>query len=921
MSNISKLKPIDLECEYLKNPLGVDIGNPRLSWVLKSDKFGQKQTAYRIIVSSSKTLLAKDKGNLWDTKKVSSNDCNQIVYNGEKLSSKLFCYWKVMVWDIDDMPSEWSNISYWSMGIMNKEEWKAKWIGESPRRRALFFRNWLFHDYDPSPFLRKEFSVKDKPQRAIIYVSALGDYELQLNGKKVGNRLLAPEWTDYNQRIQYQTYDLTNKLVKGDNAIGIILGDGWFKGNLGPFGLLHNYYGVNRRCLAQLHIKYHDGTTATICSDEDWKKYENGPIRRSDHFKGEIYDTQKEIPGWNKINFNDSKWEPVFVYEKPKAQLVAQMNEPIRIIKQIKAKKITEPEKGIYIFDLGQNISGWCEIKINLAPIEDKAELQLKYGERLNQDGSLFRANLGLAKNEDVYYINKGRTYTLHPHFTYRGFRYVEVKGLKAEFNPELGMVTGYAIASDCRKSFEFDSSSENLNQLMKNILWTQRNNLISIPTDCPQRAERMGWMGDTTCYAQTSMFIMDMSAFYSKWIKDIRDAQDNSGRYPDFVPYPRNKIYKLLNFYCAPGWADCGVILPWLMYLNYGDKRILNQHYQSAKTFIDHIHEVNPDLIWTNSIGNNYADWLNGDTLKLEEYPEEGATIPSEVFATAFFAYSTQILSKMAKIIGKKKDALEYLKLAEKIKITFYETFFDKNLRIKGDSQSGYALALHFDLVPKKSRKKVLQNLIANIQHYDNRLSTGFIATIPLMLELVKEGYQDLAFELLFSEKCPSWFFMVNQGATTMWERWDGYMEERGIHSKRMNSFNHFAFGAIAEFIYKIILGINYDQEHPGYRHIIIKPYLTRKLKWINGAYYSKYGKIQVKWKLTKKRATLSISIPPNTTATLKLSISESTKIKENGKELSESEYIKDVEYGEQEVHFKIESGIYEFLIENVVI
>ncbi|MGV9204372.1 MAG: family 78 glycoside hydrolase catalytic domain [Promethearchaeia archaeon] len=919
MNEVCKVIPTRLRCEYLKNPLGIDVEHPRLSWILENDLQGVIQSAYRILVASTKSLLVKNEGDLWDTDKVNSDQSVHIEYQGKSLSSERVCYWKVMVWDQHGNSSRWSSPSFWSMGILKEDEWKAKWIGEEPRRRAILLRKWFFHDYDPSPYLRKSFILREKPERATVYTTALGEYELHVNGTKIGGRLLAPEWTDYHQRIQYQTYDLTEALQKGENVLGFILGDGWFKGNLGPVGLLHNYYGVNRRCILQLRVIYPDGTSKLIISNEEWKKYEDGSIRKSDHFKGEIYEEKKAVPNWDQSQFNDSRWKKVKIYEKPQGTLVAQMNEPIRIVKEITPVRVTELKEGIFIFDMGQNFTGWCKIHINPSIIEPNSKIILRHGERLYDNGSLYTANLGLAKNKDVYHLKTNKPRTLHPHFTYRGFRYVEVTGLKDGIEPPLELLTGCAIASDCKKAHIFDSSNEKLNRLMKNILWTQRNNMISIPTDCPQRGERMGWMGDTTVYAQSSMLMMDMAAFYTKWIKDIRDAQDELGRYPDFVPYPRNKVYDLLHFYCAPAWADCGVILPWLMYLNYADKRILEIHYQSAKRFIDHIWEVNPDLIWTNSIGHNYADWLHGDTLKLEDYPDEGATIPRDIFATAFFAYSTKLLSKMAAILGKESVASKYSELAKEIRTTFFNEFFTEDLKIKGDTQSGYALALHFDLIPEKSRKRVTKHLIKAIRKYDNRLSTGFLATIPLMTVLIQEGYQDLAYELFLSERCPSWLFMVNQGATTIWERWDGYKKDRGVHSKRMNSFNHFAFGAIAEWIYRFVLGIKFYEENPGYKHFLIEPHFSGKLKWVKGGYESIHGKICVEWEVTEDSINLLVLIPANTKATIFIPKQAKTEIREGNMPVHQSEKISRVEEEKSKVKIDVPPGRYEFLIKDI--
>lgn len=911
------IKVTDLRCEYLRNPLGIDILKPRLGWKLQSDTRNEKQTQYRIMVATNKKLLEEEKADLWDSGIVKSDKNIHIRYEGKDIGSETKCFWKVRVWDKNGNPSEWSKIAHWRIGLLTDSDWKeSRWIGEKKRRRARLLRKWFIHDYDPSPLLRKSFTLKTKPKNALIYITSLGDYELYINGEKIGNRCLSPEWTDYKQRIQYQTYEVESALLEGENAVGVMLGDGWFKGNLGPFGVLHNHYGVTRRFKMLLHIFYEDGTSDYVYSDEHWKIWEDGPIQMSDHFMGEVYDAKKEQRGWDQPDFNASEWKKVWVYDPPKAQIVAQMNEPIEIIEELTPIEVSEPNPGEFVFNIGQNISGFCKIHLNPSLVVEGAKVMLRHGELLNDDGTLYTKNLVVAKNEDIFLLDSNESRPFHPHFTYRGFQYVEVTGLKQGVKPPLDMISACSIGSNCEKTYEFESSHPDLNQLMKNIYWTQRNNMISVPTDCPQRGERMGWMGDTTGYAQTSMFMMDMGAFYSKWIKDIRDAQDELGRYPDFVPYPRNKVYKIMNFYCAPAWADCGVILPWLMYLNYADKEIIQDHYTSAKNFIDHLIKVNPDLIWTESIGHNYADWLNGDIVDLENYPEEGAAVPPDVFSTAFFAYSTRLLAKMAEIIGKDEEANYYTTMAEKIKNQFIKTFLDDNGIIKGDNQAGYALVLFFKLYRDGQKEILEKHLIRTLKEYDYRLSTGFLSTLPFMMSLTDAQHNNLAYDLLLSERVPSWLYMVRQGATTMWERWDGFVEGRGLRRPRMNSFDHFAFGCVGEWIYRVALGINYYEEEPGYKKIMIEPHPIRKIEWMRGTYTSIYGDINVGWNFSEKLLKINIEIPVNTTAQAKLPIHASEIVKEGNKEVENGESIKIIEKTTKNIIMELGSGAYEFQI-----
>ncbi|MHA1147517.1 MAG: glycoside hydrolase family 78 protein [Promethearchaeota archaeon] len=876
------ISPTFLRCEYLINPLGIDIVNPRLSWILESEENDQLQTSYRIIVSSTQDKLNKDEGDIWDTKKIQMEQNIHIKYEGKKLESKKYYYWKVKVWDKDDNASDWSINAYWSMGLLESTDWKAHWIGAPPRKRKRPIRKMIPKmRYLPCPFLRRTFYITKKIKKAIIYSTALGEYMLYINGERVGDHLFAPEWTDYNKRIQYQTYDVSPLLQEGENVLGAILGDGWYRGCLGPFGLLHDYYGVDLRLLMQLYIAFEDNTEITIYTDKNWKITLDGPIRQADHFRGEIYDCKKELKGWNLPGFDDSAWDLVTVELSKSKLLRAQMNEPIKIIKELKAIEVSEPKSGIFIFNLGQNIAGWCKIRLNSKICKPNATVSLRHAEILKEDGTLYTANLRLTKSTDIYKLNNLKERDFHPHFTYHGFQYVEVKGLKKGVKPDLDIITGCVIASSSPIVGSFESSDKKLNKLWHNILWTQIDNMISVPTDCPQRNERMGWMGDNTAYCQTAIYNLDMAGFYSKWIKDIREAQHENGSYPDFVPYPRSKIYdKYLRFYCCPGWADCGIILPWTMYLNYADKKILEDHYGSAKQFIKYVYKRNPDLIWTKGIGNMYGDWLNGDEFKIKGYPKKGSRIPNDVYSTIYFLVSTQIVSKMANILGNDNDAEYFKDLAEKIKVTFNQSFVSVDGKVKGDNQASYAFPLYYDVIPKELRTKVIKNLIHTIKKLDYRISTGFMTTLPFMMVLAQTGNVDIAYKILFREEVPSWFYMIDQGATTMWERWDGNVKGRGPRSSLMNSFNHFAIGSVGEWIYRVILGINLDPESPGYKHFNIKPLPCYNLKWAKGSYKSVYGKISVHWRVEDGKFSLNVSIPANTKATIQLPNSEIKKI-----------------------------------------
>ena len=865
------MQPGFLRCEYLVDPLGIDVKNPRLSWVLESIQQSQKQTSYHIIVASSEDLLANNKGDLWDTNQVNSEQCNQIVYEGEELKSQIFCYWKVKVWDKDGKPSEWSSTSQWSMGLLKRTDWKAKWIGEQPRKRPSLIKRKLRKKLIPSPLLRRSFETDKNIAKALVYITALGEYELRINGKRVGDHILAPEWTDYKKRVQYQTYDVAELIQKGENVMGVILADGWYAGHVGPgLPMHHSYYGINRTVLIQLIIEYSDGTKEEITSDSSWKIFADGPIQNVGHFEGETYDTGKEQKNWDGPEFDDSEWLPITIYNNINIELNAQMNEPIRIIEELKPIALTEPKPGLFVFDLGQNIQGWCKIHVNSSICLPNSTIILRHGEMLEPDGTVFTTNLRSAKATDKYLIKDVEDRWIQPHFTYHGFRFVEIEGFKKGAKPTVDTIIGCVISSSSLIVSSFESSDPTLNQLWKNILWTQIDNLISIPTDCPQRDERMGWMGDAQVFSRSSIYNMDMAAFYTKFNRDIRDSQDKKGRFADFVPYPYNRGPLPIRMAGSPAWADAGIIIPWDVYLNYGDKRIIEQHYEAAKRFVNYIHKKNQKFIWKKKKGFNYGDWLNSSKFKTDNYPR--GKVPKVIFATAYFAHSVEIVSKMAQLLGRDTEHNHYSKLAESIREAFVQKFVDVDGIIEGESQAGYALALNYNILPENLRQKAAEHMIREIENYDGRISTGFCTTLKLMTELTRWGHKTIAYELLFSRRFPSWFYMIDQGATTMWERWDSWTKEHGHQSKLMNSFNHYTIGSVVEWMYRIILGINFDEQTPGFKHILIQPQPGRPLTWAKGHYNSIYGNIEVEWSLDNEDFTLKVKIPPNTTATVHL-------------------------------------------------
>ena len=921
---LADLAPARLRCEYRENPLGIDATSPRLSWIVTSGERAQVQTAYRVLAASSESLLAGEKGDLWDSGKVSSRETTHIAWAGAPLRSGRRVHWKVRVWDRDDRPSAWSEPAFFQAGILDPSEWKGRWIGSpgpAPRPED---------PPGPGAYLRKTFRLNGPVRRATAHASALGVYELRLNGRRVGEQVLAPEWTDYHRRVQYQTHDVTALLREGENAIGAILGDGWYSGKLGihwivPNGPARRIYGPRPLFFLQLEVELADGSKATVVSDGTWKLTLDGPIRKACILDGETVDASREMPGWDAPGFDDTArppatWQPAAEAQGVTVRLVAQPNEPIRVIEERRPAALTEPSPGVFVFDLGQNIVGWCRLATR-GPAGTR--LTLRHAEVLGPDGNIYTANLRGAAQLDEFILRGDGDETFEPRFTYHGFRYVEVKGLAAK--PALEALTGRVVHSSAPPAGVFECSDPVLTRLMENIAWTQRGNMHSTPTDCPQRDERLGWMGDAQVYSQTACFQRDMAAFFTKWLRDVRDDQAADGRFPDFAPHPYDSNAR---FSAAPAWADAGVIVPWRVYVNYGDRRILEESFDAARRWVEYVRSQSPDLIWTKGRGNDYNDWLNGNTLVLEGWPKTGAEVPKEVFATAFFAHSTEILSRMARVLGRTEDAANYGALAARIKEAFRRAFVKEDGTILGDTQAGYALALHFDLLPEglpgglrdglrdDLRGAAAKRMVDGIAAYKGHASTGIQSTIRMLLELTRSGYDDVAYRLVMSRTIPSWLYMVEHGGTTVWERWDGWVEGRGFQDPGMNSFNHYAFGSVGEWIWRAVIGLSPDEDRPGYEHFTVRPRPGGGLTWARGRHDSIRGRIDIQWKIDGSSFVLELTVPANTAAAVHVPATIKASIVEGGGPAEKAHGVKLLRREEREAVFEVGSGKYEFVV-----
>lgn len=900
-----------LRTEYLVDPLAIDVQSPRLSWIIDAPGArGVRQTAYEILAASSAANLAANRGDLWISGKVESNQTIQIEYNGKPLHSRQQVFWKVRFWNQAGTASAWSKPASWRMGLLDQPEWSGQWIGDATSSVTNV----------AATMLRKRFTLATRPVRAIIYATALGVYELRINGQRVGDHVLAPEFTDYHTRTQYQAYDVTPLLHAGNNVIGALLGDGWYAGGIGLAQSLirkpRNIYGDHPRLLAQLEITPSAGAPTRIVTDASWRVTRDGPIRSSDILNGEVYDARKEMPGWDSAGFDDAVWSPADVASDVTTQLVAQPNEPVRVTRDITPIAIAEPKPGVYVFDLGQNMVGWTRLRVRGAP---GTTVTLVHAEMLSDDGTVYTDNLRLAQQTDRYTLGEGTNNALHvfePHFTYHGFRYVQVTGLSAR--PQLTDLVGRQVNSALNEAGTFESSSRLLTQLWQNVVWTQRDNMIGIPTDCPQRDERMGWMGDIQVFSGTSIFNADMGAFFTKWMRDVRDAQTPDGRFPDFAPQPFQKTLAAArrgDFMGVPGWGDAGVVVPWRLWQQYGDRRQLEQNYESSKRWIEFIRSNNPDLLWKNKRNNDYGDWLNADTMNDSTIPRKGGEVPKPVFATMMFAYATDLVSRMATVLGKTAEAEQYGTLFNDIKSAFNKAYVTDDGHIEGNTQAGYALALHFDLLPESKRAAAVQYMLAGIDAYNGHMSTGFHSTYRMMLELSRAGRSDVAYRLINNTTFPSWGYSIANGATTIWERWDGYVKGRGFQDKGMNSFNHYAIGAVAEWMYRVILGINNDDAHPAYEQFVVRPVPGGGLTWAKGSYNSIRGRIASSWRVENGMYSLDVTIPANTSAAVYVPARSAESVSESGVPASRAAGVRFVRMQDGDAVFSVASGTYKFV------
>ena len=746
---------------------------------------------------------------------------------------------------------------------------------------------------DPAPYFRKGFTLSKPIKRAIAFASALGVYDLRLNGKAVDSDVLSPGWTDYSKRVHYFGYDVTRQLKRGDNVLGAVLGDGWYAGYLAFSGRRH-YYGEQTRLIVQLQVEFQDGSKEIIGTDGTWKST-TGPIREADMLMGCVYDARKEIPGWDTVGFDDSAWPDATVDTAVKANLMAHPGAPIRRMEELPAKKITEPTPGVYVFDLGQNMVGWVRLK---ARGEAGRKVVVRHAEMLNPDGTIYTENLRAAKATDTFYLADGGKRAYEPSFTFHGFQYVEVTGL--DYKPSLGDVTGIVVYSDLPRAGWFECSEPLVNKLTLNSLWGQKGNFLDVPTDCPQRDERAGWTGDAQVFMKTACLNMDAPGFYTKWLLDLcEDSQRADGGFGDVAPH-----VNIVGF-GNTGWSDAGPVCNWRMYEMYGDTRVLERHYDALTRHMDYLNKTSKNLVRGTLA---YGDWLR------LAGPQH-----SEVIGTGYYYYTTQLMIRIAKVLGKSDDVEKYTKLADEIRNVFVKKYIKSDGRIVDDKnetgQTFYAVAFGAGLVPAEMKSKVAEQFVASIEKEDDHLATGFLGTPFVLFALQEAGHLELAYKLVLNKTYPSWLQQVLWGSTTMWERWDGWRPEKGFQDAGMNSFNHYWLGCVSEWLFTRAAGI--DTEGPAFKRITIRPELVdpeKGFSWVKASYKSIRGEVASAWKLDGGEFHLNVTVPGNCIATVFVPTNTAEDVKEGGKPADQAPGVTFLRQEGNVAVYEVGSGKYAF-------
>ena len=889
---------VNLRTESQQYPLGIDAAAPRLSWQIASMARDVRQGAYEIRVATDEAALSSDR-RLWDSGKVISDQSTQLVYSGPSLKSGQGYIWQVRIWDATGRASAWSLPARWEMGLLSPTDWTADWIEPNVPEEAGKPR--------PAPMFRHDFDLHGPIVNARAYITSHGLYELYLNGQRVGDRLFTPGWTSYATRLQYQTYDVTSQLKDGANAVGVMVGEGWYRGTIG-FANNTDHYGSKAGVLVQIEVTYADGHSQRIISDGTWKAA-TGPVLMSDIYNGEVYDARLERQGWANAGYDDHAWATVTTVADTKSNLLAQAGPPVRRIEEIKPVRIITTPAGETVVDMGQNMTGWVRLKVR-GPAG--TVVTLGHAEVLDNKGNFYTDNLRSAEQKIVYTLSGHGDEVYEPHFTFQGFRYVRVEGYPGKLSPD--DITGVVVHSDMATTETFTSSNPLLNQLQHNIVWSQGDNFLDVPTDCPQRDERLGWTGDAQVFSPTAALNMDVENFYTKWLGDLAADQDSDGAIPHVVPDVLNAVFAGPGTPGqrqggAAGWADVATVMPWNVYLAYGDTRILDKQYDSMRRWVqfETLH-AGDDHIWSGDF--QFGDWLD---FASTAHKDGFGWTPSDLVATAYYAHSLDLLQKTATRLGKADDARRDADLLDAVRTAFNQRYVTAEGKVGSGTQTAYVLALDFDLLPQTLRASAAQHLADNVRA-QGHLTTGFLGTPRLLEVLSRFGHNDEAYMLLNRQDYPSWLYPVTHGATTVWERWDGIKPDGSFQDKAMNSFNHYAYGAVGEWMYTVMGGLALDPAAPGYKHVLIQPQPGGGLRHVAVSHTGPYGVIRSDWRIDGHVFTLAVDIPPNSTATVRLPGATLAKVTEGRASLSHDAGVSNPRQDGRDVVIEIGSGHYDF-------
>lgn len=937
-----------LRCEWLMNPVGVVATPPRLSWIVTAAGRDQRQTAYRILVASTPDACQPGRADYWDSGRVESHETLGIPYAGRPLAAGDRASWRVQVFDRDGRASAWSAPASWMTGLAPAADWGGEWITTPDRRPPHADRDTLH--LPPARHYRRVFTTTKPVKRAVLFGTALGIVDWSLDGRQVSDAFFEPGWTDYRRRVPARAHDVTRLLQEGSpgtHCLGAVVADGWYAGYVG-YGLLVGYgphrtgrsiYGATPAIRCRLEIEYADGSREAVVTDPSWQVTDTGPIREADLLMGETHDARAEMPGWDTAAFAApaTAWRPAVAaaatgsvkapFFEPGVEREAELGfvapavidgyaaPPIRVTGEVPARSVREQRPGVFIFDLGQNIAGVVRLEVTAAA---GTRIGLRFGEMLHPDGRLMTENLRRARATDTYICRGRGVETWTPRFTYHGFQYVEVSGLPAGVVPPLDMVTGLVLHNDTPLVGRFACSDELLTKFWRNTQWTQRANFIEVPTDCPQRDERLGWMGDAQIYARTATFNADVAAFFTKWIADVRESQvahgPDAGAYPDYAPYPFAHGKPGAVFGTA--WTDAGVICPWTMWRVYGDTRLVAEHWDSMTRFMDWRARLDPAFRGVEA-GNPWGDWLNVD-----------APTPIPFIDLCHHAQSARMMAEMAAALGRAEEAAAYRERLEHLTASFATQYLRPDGTLAVDTQTACVLALGLGLLPPERSAGAVRQLVGLIERAGTRMTTGFLGTKSILPVLSAHGHHDLACRLFLSREFPSWGYEVEQGATSVWERWDSFTREHGFdgttgrNNAAMNSFSHYAFGAVMEWAFRDLAGI--DTRDPGYRTILIRPRIPsaasapagRPLEWVEAEYDGPRGRIACRWERTAEGVVVKVTVPANTLAEIHLPARSVAAVSEGGQPLTlgETAGLQSARVADGEVIVDAGSGDYVF-------